>query len=116
MFQVATIINEAKRNSLLFDDVNFSRSKAYFGALQHLNLFDEWLNETLQNLDHSYSSFLHSFIRWHKDGGVVDESFRRLLEKYRERIGSLRLQIKHKTEEITSLRDGVRDTQTLYQS
>ncbi len=111
------VIDEEKRNSLLFDDVDLSRSKMYFGALQHLRLYDECIHETLQNLEKLHDNYTATISRfchqdqpqYRDDAKIVDDEFDQLLSKYREKFNLMRQRIKDKTEEIIGLRDGVRD-------
>ena len=102
-------MDEEKRNSLLFDDVSFSRSKTYFGALQHLRVYDEWIKESLQSLEQLRNSF--TTLKSEKDAidvDQVDKEYNTLMSKYRRRFELLRKRIKDDVEEIMSLRDGVR--------
>ncbi|KAL9630184.1 MAG: hypothetical protein Q9164_006548, partial [Protoblastenia rupestris] len=100
-------MDEEKRNSLLFDDISFSRSKTYFGTLQHLRVYDEWIKESLQSLEQLRNSF--TTLKAEKDPidvDQVDKEYNILMSKYRIRFESLRKRIKDNVEEITSLRDG----------
>ena len=114
-------MDEQKRDTLLFDDVNnFSRSKAYFGALQHLRLYGEWIQESLGNLQHLHdacaneiSSYKDSLTWPEGDIDMLNKGFDQLLSNYKGMFESLSRRVKDKTDEITSLRDGVRSFPTV---
>ena len=100
---------EEKRNSLLLFDVDFPRSKSYFGALQHLQLHDEWISETLKAPEQLRMSCLFGIELCHpRDFEMLDEELNQLSSKYGEPLLSFRDRMKDKTEETTSLRDGLR--------
>ena len=96
-----------RRGTRYYSTMSISRGQRPISELQHLRLYNEWINETLQNLEQLRDNYALSLLRRHiEDARMVDE-FSELLLKYRWKSDKLRQRIRDKTEGITSLRDGV---------
>ena len=86
------------RQSILFEDRNFSNSKRYFWALQSLRLFAEHIEGTLRSIPNILYSITLA------DSSSYDpKTEERMLEEF----GELRDRIERKRQGIQGLRDGV---------
>lgn len=91
LFQSTLIFDDQLRQSLLFDDDNFTNAKRYFWALQSLRIFDDYIDGTLRLLRKARRLF-----------EPADD-----VEMHIQKFGELKARIERKRQEVESLNNGV---------
>jgi len=98
----------------MFDDNNFARSKLYFGSLQLLRVFSDWIEESQADFQQLFKDVFNQ-LNWeykrekeHKiDTGAIIVALEKTADEHKILFKALLDRIKKKQNEIESLRDGV---------
>ncbi|KAK9420140.1 hypothetical protein SUNI508_06668 [Seiridium unicorne] len=123
--EIRDVLDHNSRKRLMFDDSHLRRSAYYFGVLQLLGIFTQWIQETIDDLALTISSHNEwmpepywvplpgSSELLATEDEKVKENWRKLAERQRGMALPLLERIKKKTEEVTSLRDGLFSAQSV---
>ncbi|KAF8545331.1 hypothetical protein BDD12DRAFT_2509 [Trichophaea hybrida] len=101
-FPSTILFDQQIRQSILFEDDNFTNSKRYFWALQSLRLFGEQIEATLRSLPGIFINLSHI-----DDNNFSIEEKERVLKSHTTRFGAIGERIERKRQEIQGLSDGV---------
>lgn len=103
----------------MFDDNNFARSKLYFGSLQLLRVFSDWIEESQEDFQQLFEDSVKylNFGDWKdkrekEDKLEIDKvalisALEKTVDEHKILFKALLDRIKKKQNEIESLRDGV---------
>lgn len=89
-------------------DSSFTRSKDYFSALQILRLVDEWVDEGVEKLRELQQGDQVVILERFETRHHCDENWNRAIRNIEMRAQQIKNRVAKKSEEIKSLRDGVR--------
>jgi hypothetical protein len=116
IWQIDVVLDPEKLRNLIFDD-SFEISENYFTILQILRIFAGYIQESMDHLRAMQSEFLS----WHPTGSlshsyrlslaarrVLAQNWQTVVDLQSEIGKRLLARIDRKTEEVKSLRDGVR--------
>jgi hypothetical protein len=101
------------RDTFMFD-IEFKRSKQYFTILQMLRIFHDWISMSIDSFKHSVDFLLLPWSHGYEynlnasSRRMVRSNWEALLTCQEEIAKPLLDRIEKKTEEVKSLRDGVR--------
>jgi hypothetical protein len=103
----------------MFDDKNFARSKLYFGSIQLLRTFSDWIEESRKDFENLVNEIIsrlngidqrEEFVRRGEKGVDIKpllSAVEKSAEEQKVRFQALLDRIEKKQSEINSLRDGV---------
>jgi hypothetical protein len=121
LLQISDLLDATKRQKLMYDDHNMTRSELYFTMDQLLRVFGDWTSDLVTDLRTLQQQILDNFVKNYRtditisglEPGVqsrqtLEPNWENLLRHAERSQTDVHTLVTQKQDEIRSLRDGVR--------